>query len=68
MTPREDLHSLVDALPDAELDEAARLLDELRRRPSGSVGQWPPAYVGSFESDVVIGARVDELLRDSLAS
>ncbi len=67
MTPRDELHSLVDALPDDELDEAARLLANLGSRSRKSA-DWPLAYVGSFESDVVTGARVDELLRDSLAS
>ena len=69
MTPRDELHSLVDALPDDELDEAARILADLGSRASGQKSvDWPPTYVGSFESDVVTGARVDELLRDSLAS
>ncbi|GAA1549886.1 hypothetical protein [Kribbella lupini] len=72
-TPREELHALIDELPD---DAAAELLPELRllklqaearaERPRGS-GTWPPAWFGSIEgSSTDISERADEILRAEL--
>jgi hypothetical protein len=72
-TPREELHALIDELPD---DAAAELLPELRllklqaeartERPRVS-GTWPPAWFGSIEgSSTDISERAEEILRAEL--
>ncbi len=70
-TPREELHALIDSLPDGA---AADLLPELRllklqaesevdpETTSGG-GEWPPAWFGAIEgSSPDLSERIDEIL------
>lgn len=62
MTGRAELHSLVDALADDDLNDARRVLLGVAGGPRAGRPGWPSAYVGCFDSDVVIGRRIDEVL------
>lgn len=68
-TPREELHALIDSLPEAA---TVSLLAELRLQqirsaqapsPAGS-GAWPPAWFGSIEgSRPDLSEHIDDILR-----
>ncbi|GAA1668782.1 hypothetical protein GCM10009745_09010 [Kribbella yunnanensis] len=71
-TPKEDLHALVDEIPD---DAAAELLPdvsaivrrrlELRRRNAGGHRSWPPSwFAAGAGSSPDVAARSEEILRD----
>ncbi|HYU83953.1 MAG TPA: hypothetical protein VEK80_04035 [Kribbellaceae bacterium] len=69
-TPREDLHALVDSLPD---DVAADVLDFARAKLHAGQATpfertqrtWPPAWFGAGQaSHPDVSERVDEILRD----
>lgn len=74
-TPREELHALIDSLPDSA---AADLLPELRLlklqaesdvhpEPISGGGEWPPAWFGAIEgSRPDLSEHVDEILRAEL--
>lgn len=74
---REQLHSLVDSLPDDELGEAATLLAQLQARGSDLRGlEWSDQAPGPGRPRVVgvlrsgrsdLSERVDEILQDSFA-
>jgi hypothetical protein len=70
-TPREELHALIDSLPDSA---AADLLPELRllklqmesgagAEPAQGTGEWPPAWFGAIEGSTPdLSERIDEIL------
>ena len=71
-TAREELHAMIDALPE---DAAAELVPDMReilrhrlamrRRNSAGPRPWPPAWFGAAEgSSPDIAARSEEILRD----
>jgi hypothetical protein len=61
MSPREQLHQLVDRLSDEEAAAALALLQaELGQEPAG----WPPAFFGMLHSGQPdLAARSGEILR-----
>jgi hypothetical protein len=65
-TPREELHDLVEQLPDEQVSAA---VSDLRARltsapPSGS---WPPAWFGIAEGSADdISERAEEILAEEL--
>jgi hypothetical protein len=63
--PREELHQLVEDLPD---DQVSAALAELRARASRSrPGIWPPAWFGSAEArEPDVSERIDEIPRAEL--
>ncbi|WP_133782793.1 hypothetical protein [Kribbella sp. VKM Ac-2571] len=73
-TPREELHAMIDELPD---DAAAELVPDMRailrhrlemhRRRAAEHRPWPPSWFGSVTgSSPDIAARSEEILRDEL--
>ncbi|TWD79043.1 hypothetical protein FB561_0093 [Kribbella amoyensis] len=73
-TPREELHALIDELPD---DAAAELVPDMRailrhrlrmrRRDSAEQRPWPPSWFGAAAGSAPdIAARNEEILRDEL--
>jgi hypothetical protein len=63
--PREELHHLVEDLPD---EMVPVVLAELRDRATRSnARRWPPAWFGAATGrEPDISERVDEILRDEL--
>jgi hypothetical protein len=63
--PREELHHLVDELPD---DVVPAVLADLRARTARPAGRrWPPAWFGAgIANDPHVSERIDEILRDEL--
>jgi hypothetical protein len=73
-TPREELHAMIDELPD---DAAAELVPdmrailrhrlEVRRRRAAEHRPWPPSWFGAVPgSSPDIAQRSEEILRDEL--
>ncbi|MFC0627807.1 hypothetical protein [Kribbella deserti] len=65
-TPREELHALIDALPESAAEE---LLTRLRLRAvcseRDSNGSWPPPWFGAGQaSSPDVSERADEILRE----
>lgn len=67
-TPREELHAMIDELPD---DAAAELLTEARLIKLRLAGwptrpkeprPWPPPWFGSIDGPTDLSERVDEVL------
>lgn len=63
---RDELHHLVDELPDDAVPDA--LADVRRRLTPARLGAWPPAFFGSIEKPrsgaVAVSERVDEILAE----
>lgn len=58
---RDELHRLVEELPDEQVSSA--LADVRRRIGRREAGAWPPAWFGAATADRTdTAARVDELL------
>jgi hypothetical protein len=58
----EELHRLVDELPEDEVAEALRLV---HRRQDRTARPWPPAWFGAGRgSRTDVAARSEEILRD----
>jgi hypothetical protein len=73
-TPREELHAMIDELPD---DAAAELVSDMRailrhrlamrRRSAAEARPWPPSWFGAAAgSSPDIARRSKEILRDEL--
>jgi hypothetical protein len=65
-TPREELHELVEALPDEQL---LAVVSDLRSRLAGgpAARAWPPTWFGIAEgSSDDVSERVDEILAEGL--
>jgi len=73
-TPREELHAMIDELPD---DAAAELVPDMRailrhrmamrRRTSAESHPWPPSWFGAAAgSSPDIASRSEEILREEL--
>jgi hypothetical protein len=61
--PREELHRLIDALPE---ETVPVVLAELRSRTAAS-RPWPPRWFGAAEARRPdVSERVDDILRDEL--
>ncbi|GAA2838148.1 hypothetical protein [Kribbella solani] len=71
-TPREELHALIDALPDEaaaelvpDMREILRHRLEMRRRRATEPRPWPPSWFGaSVGSRPDTARRNEEILRD----
>ncbi len=63
--PREELHRLVDALPD---ETVPAVLADLRARTAATANRpWPPRWFGGGEaSRPDISERAEDILRDEL--
>jgi len=64
---REELHHLVDALPDEQVPAA---LAELRARAAASRGSrpWPPSWFGAATARTPdVSERIDEILDEELS-
>jgi len=62
--PREELHRLIDALPD---ETVPVVLAELRNRTGQARRQWPPRWFGAAEARRPdVSEQVDDILRDEL--
>lgn len=63
--PREELHRLIDTLPD---ETVPGVLAELRSRTVAAAKQpWPPRWFGAAEARRPdVSERVEEILRDEL--
>jgi hypothetical protein len=62
---RDDLHALVEQLPEQALPRAAA---DLRARLSAVPGKgtWPPAWFGMGEGSPDVSERADEILTEEL--
>jgi hypothetical protein len=72
-TPREELHALIDSLPESAAVDLLAELSLLKGRPRTSEsstaerpeGAWPPAWFGAGEaSRLDLTEHIDEILRD----
>jgi hypothetical protein len=62
--PREELHRLIDALPEETIPV---VLAELRSRTAAANRPWPPRWFGAAEaSRPDISERAEDILRDEL--
>lgn len=62
--PREELHRLIDALPE---ETVPVVLAELRSRTAAANRPWPPRWFGAAEaSRPDISERAEDILRDEL--
>jgi len=62
--PREELHRLIDALPE---ETVPVVLAELRGRTAAANRPWPPRWFGAAEArQPNVSERADEILREEL--